>query len=180
MKNLERTYRVPNDKATRERIGPGEEYPMSGIEARLRELGIELPAAVPPVAAYVPVKVSGSLAFVAGQIPMRNGKMLATGRVGHDVSPEQAIECARQCGLNALAALRQHLGSLDRVSQIVRVGVFVACDEAFTDHPKIANGASELFQEVFGDAGKHARAAVGAPSLPRGAPVEVEVIAEIR
>ncbi|HEX8875128.1 MAG TPA: RidA family protein [Phycisphaerales bacterium] len=153
---------------------------MSTPEQRLKELGIELPNPVPPVAAYVPVKVAGTMAFVAGQIPMKDGQMIASGRVGHEVAPDKAVECARQCGLNALAALRQHLGSLDRVSQIVRVGVFVACDEKFTDHPKIANGASELFQAVFGDAGKHARAAVGAPSLPRGAPVEVEVIAEIR
>lgn len=149
-------------------------------ELALSRLGIVLPIPASPIAAYVPVKVAGTMAFVAGQIPMKDGQMIASGRVGHEVAPDKAVECARQCGLNALAALRQHLGSLDRVTQIVRVGVFVACDEKFTDHPKIANGASELFQAVFGDAGKHARAAVGAPSLPRGAPVEVEVIAEIR
>jgi len=148
-------------------------------ESRLAELGIALPAAVPPVAAYIPVRIAGNLAFVAGQIPMRDGKLIASGIVPTAVPMGIAVECARQCAINALAALKAELGDLARIKQIVRVGVFVACTPDFTDHPQIANGASELLQQVFGEPGKHARAAVGAPSLPRGAPVEVELMVEL-
>lgn len=148
-------------------------------EARLAELGITLPPAVPPVAAYIPVRIAGNLAFVAGQIPVREGKLIASGIVPAAVPTNIAVECARQCAINALAALKAELGELSRIRQIVRVGVFVACSPEFTDHPQIANGASEFLQQVFGDAGKHARAAVGAPSLPRGAPVEVELVCEL-
>lgn len=148
-------------------------------ESRLAELGIALPPAVPPVAAYIPVRIAGGMAFVAGQIPMREGKLIASGIVPTAVSTGVAIECARQCAINALAALKAELGELSRIKQVVRVGVFVACTPDFIDHPQIANGASEFLQQVFGDAGKHARAAVGAPSLPRGAPVEVELVCEL-
>lgn len=153
---------------------------MQTPEQRITELGITLPPAVPPVAAYIPVRVAGNLLFVAGQIPMREGKLIATGGVPEKVSVADAAACAKQCAINALAALKAELGELSRVKQIVRVGVFVACGPEFTDHPQVANGASELLQQVFGEAGKHARAAVGAPSLPRGAPVEVELVCEIR
>ena len=153
---------------------------MTTPEDRLAEIGISLPPAVPPVAAYIPVRMAGNLAFVAGQIPMREGKLMASGSVPEKVSVEDAAACARQCAINALAALKAELGELSRVKQVVRVGVFVACGAGFTDHPQVANGASELLQQVFGESGKHARAAVGAPSLPRGAPVEVELVCEIR
>lgn len=149
-------------------------------EARLAELGITLPPAMPPVAAYIPVRIAGGMAFVAGQIPMREGKLIAQGIVPGGVSLSIAVECARQCAINALAALKAELGELSRIKQVVRVGVFVACSPDFTDHPQVANGASELLQQVFGEAGKHARAAVGAPSLPRGAPVEVELMCELK
>lgn len=131
------------------------------------------------MASYVPVTQGNGLAFVAGQVPIEDGKLLATGRVGEAVSLEQGQELARRCALQALAALNDELGSLDRVRRILKVTVWVASGEGFFDQPKVANGASDLLVEVFGEAGKHARAAVSAPSLPLGAPVEVEVIADI-
>jgi enamine deaminase RidA (YjgF/YER057c/UK114 family) len=132
-----------------------------------------------PVASYVPVVVSGGLAFVAGQVPLREGKPIATGRLGEGIDTEEGAALARQCALQALAALRAELGSLDRVTRIVKVGVFVASADTFTEQPKVANGASDLLGEVFGEAGKHARAAVGVSALPLGVPVEVELIAEV-
>ena len=149
------------------------------IEERLRELGIELPPPPSAVASYVPVRVSGSLAFVAGQVPLVEGEMLHPGKLGTDISVEQGAEAARRCALQALAALREALGSLDRVRGIVQVSVFVASAAGFTDESKVANGASDLLVEVFGDAGRHARAAVGVAELPLGASVEVALIAEI-
>jgi enamine deaminase RidA (YjgF/YER057c/UK114 family) len=149
------------------------------VQDRLEELGIELPPAAKPVASYVPVAQGNGLAFVAGQVPLEDGKPLTTGRVGESVSLEQGQELARRCALQALAALNDALGSLDRVRRILKVTVWVASGEGFFDQPKVANGASDVLVEVFGEAGKHARAAVSAPSLPLGAPVEVEVIADI-
>jgi enamine deaminase RidA (YjgF/YER057c/UK114 family) len=149
------------------------------VEQRLAELGMDLPPAPKPVASYVPVSTSGDLAYVAGQVALEDGKPVATGRVGEDLSVEEANSLARRCALQALAALKEELGSLDRVRRILKVTVWVASGETFTDHPKVANGASDLLVEVFGEAGKHARAAVGAPSLPLGAPVEVEMIVAI-
>jgi enamine deaminase RidA (YjgF/YER057c/UK114 family) len=131
------------------------------------------------VASYVPVVVSGGLAFVAGQVPLREGKPVATGRLGEGIDTEEGEGLARQCALQALAALRAELGSLDRVTRIVKVGVFVASADTFTEQPKVANGASDLLGEVFGEAGKHARAAVGVSALPLGVPVEVDLIAEV-
>jgi enamine deaminase RidA (YjgF/YER057c/UK114 family) len=151
-----------------------------GPEARLRDLGIDLPPAAAPVASYVPVAVAGNLAFVAGQVPLEDGKPMVTGRLGADLQTEEGARWARRCGLQALAALRAELGSLDRVARVVKVTVWVASTEGFMEQPRVANGASDLFVELFGDAGKHARAAVSAPALPLGAPVEVEVVAEIR
>ena len=148
-------------------------------EDRLKELGIELPPAPQPLASYVPVSVSGGFAFVAGQVPMAEGKPLVTGKLGDDIDVATGAEAARRCALQALAALRSELGSLDRVSRIVRLGVFVASASGFTDQPKVANGASDLLAEVFGESGRHARIAVGVSELPLGAPVEVEVLAEI-
>jgi enamine deaminase RidA (YjgF/YER057c/UK114 family) len=149
------------------------------VEERLAELGLELPPAPKPVASYVPVATDDGVAYVAGQIPMEEGKPLATGRVGEDLSVEEAHALARRCALQALGALKEELGSLDRVRRVIKVTVWVASSETFTEHPQVANGASDLLVEVFGEAGKHARAAVGTPSLPLGAPVEVEMIVSI-
>jgi enamine deaminase RidA (YjgF/YER057c/UK114 family) len=148
-------------------------------ERRLNELGIELPPIARPVASYVPVVISGSLAFVAGQVPLSDGRPTIVGKVGSEVSLEDGIDGARRCALQALSALRAELGSLDRVRRIVRVGVFVASADGFTDQPKVANGASDVLAEIFGDEGRHARAAVGVAELPLGVPVEVEVLAEV-
>ena len=149
------------------------------IEERLQELGIELPPAAAPVASYVPVKRGGGVAFVSGQVPMEEGSPIATGRLGAGISLEEGVDLARRCALQALAALRDELGSLDAVKGILRVGVFVASTPDFTDQPKVGNGASDLLVEVFGEAGRHARAAVGCPSLPLGVPVEIELTVEI-
>ncbi|MDZ4830597.1 MAG: RidA family protein [Phycisphaerae bacterium] len=154
---------------------------MTQIAARLAELSITLPVAPKPVAAYVPAVRTGNLIFVSGQLPMASGQLLATGPVPSRTSLDAANAAARQCGLNALAILADQLGGdLDRVERIVRLGVFVCSDLGFTDQPKVANGASELFQQVFGEKGRHARAAVGSIALPLGASVEVELIAEVR
>jgi enamine deaminase RidA (YjgF/YER057c/UK114 family) len=150
-----------------------------GVSDRLQELGIQLPPAARPVASYVPVTRGGGLAFVAGQVPLEEGKPVVTGRVGESISIEKGQELARRCALQALAALEEELGSLDRVRRIVKVTVWVASGESFIDQPKVANGASDVLVEVFGEAGKHARASVSAPSLPLGSPVEVELIAEV-
>ncbi|MBD3729235.1 MAG: RidA family protein [Sphingomonadales bacterium] len=149
------------------------------IEARLEELGIELPVAAAPVAAYVPVVLAGGLAHVSGQLPFVGGQ-LVTGRLGEDVTLEDGTAAARACGLMILAQLKAALGSLDRVERIVKLGAFINSTGAFTDQPKVANGASELMAEVFGDAGKHARSAVGVPVLPLGAAVEVDAIVAVR
>ena len=146
--------------------------------ARLAELGLELPAVVPPVAAYVPAVQSGDLVFTSGQLPMTGGQLGAVGKVGALVSPEQAKELARVCALNALAAVDALVG-LDRVQQVVKVVGFVASAPDFTGQPAVANGASELLGAVFGDAGAHARSAVGVAALPLDAPVEVELIVRV-
>jgi enamine deaminase RidA (YjgF/YER057c/UK114 family) len=149
------------------------------IEERLAELGIELPSAPAPVASYVPVTVAGDLAFVAGQVPIQDGAVMLTGRLGAEVDLEQGQEAARRCALQAISALRDALGSLDRVLQIPQVSVFVASVPGFTDQPKVANGASDVLVEIFGEAGKHARVSVGVVELPLGAPVEVVLLARI-
>lgn len=150
-----------------------------GAEDRLSELGLELPPVAAPLASYVPVVMAGGFAFVSGQVPLSEGRPLWTGKLGADLDVEAGAEAARRCALQALAALRAELGSLDRIRRIVRLSVFVASAEGFTSQPQVANGASDLLSEVFGDAGRHARAAVGVAELPLGAPVEVEVLAEI-
>jgi enamine deaminase RidA (YjgF/YER057c/UK114 family) len=148
------------------------------IRQRLDELGIVLPQAATPVAAYVPVVVTGNLAHVSGQLPFIDGQ-LVTGRLGEDVPLERGTAAARACGLMILAQLEAALGSLDRVTRIVKLGAFVNSAAHFTDQPKVANGASELMAEVFGEAGQHARSAVGVPVLPLGAAVEVDAIVEV-
>ena len=149
------------------------------IDAKLAELGLTLPEAAAPVAAYVPVVIAGGLAYVSGQVSFVDGVLLK-GRLGEDVSVDQGIAAARGCGLMILAQLKAALGSLDRVERVVKLGAFVNCTADFTDQPKVANGASELMVAVFGEAGKHARAAVGAPSLPLGVAVEVDAIVAVR
>ncbi|HEX9236018.1 MAG TPA: RidA family protein [Actinomycetota bacterium] len=151
-----------------------------GAEQRLRSLSIDLPPASAPVASYVPVVLAGGLAFVAGQIPLSEGRVLTPGKLGAELGVDEGAAAARRCALQALSALRAELGSLDRVGRILKVTVFVASAPGFTDQPKVANGASDLLTEVFGDDGRHARAAVGVAELPLGAAVEVELIAEIR
>ena len=153
---------------------------MSAAEDRLRALGLTLPAVVPPVAAYVPAVRSGSFVYTSGQLPMVDGALPATGKVGGDVSPEQAHELARACALNALAAIKSVLGDLDDVVQVVKVVGFVAADPSFSGVPAVVNGASELLRAVFGDAGAHARSAVGVAVLPLDAPVEVELVVQVR
>jgi enamine deaminase RidA (YjgF/YER057c/UK114 family) len=144
--------------------------------ARLAELGIVIPEVVPPVAAYVPAVVTGRYVYTSGQLPMRDGAMIAEGLVGSDVDPEAAKDCARQCAINALAAAQSVIGSLDRVTRVVKVVGFVASAPGFTGQPGVINGASELLLEIFGDAGRHARSAVGVAALPINAPVEVEMV----
>jgi enamine deaminase RidA (YjgF/YER057c/UK114 family) len=149
------------------------------ISERLAELGIELPQAAAPVAAYVPVVVTGNLAHVSGQLPFVGGR-LVTGRLGEDVSLDQGKAAARACGLMILAQLQAALGSLDRVERVVKLGAFICSADTFPDQPLVANGASELMAEVFGEAGKHARSAVGVPVLPLGAAVEVDAIVALK
>jgi enamine deaminase RidA (YjgF/YER057c/UK114 family) len=151
---------------------------MTSPHARLAELGMELPPVVAPLAAYVPAVQSGSMVYVSGQLPMVDGKLQATGKVGGGVSAEQARDLAERCGLNALAAIDALVG-LENVVKVVKVVGFVASAEGFTGQPAVVNGASELFGSVFGEAGKHVRSAVGVAELPLGAPVEVEVVVEV-
>lgn len=148
-------------------------------EARLKELGIELPT--PPAAAgmYAPCVQTGNLLFVSGQIPQRDGKPAAIGKCGAEIDVETGAGLAALCAFNALAIVREHLGSLDRVVKAVRVGGFVASAPGFVQHPQVVNGASRVLLDVFGDAGKHARAAVGMAELPLGVPVEVEFLFEV-
>ena len=148
-------------------------------EERLRDLGLELPPAPSPVASYVPVVVSGNLAFVSGQVPMAEGKLLWSGRIGAELDVSAGAEAAQRSALQCLAVLRAEFGTLDRIRRVVKASVFVASTEGFTEQPKVANGASDLFVAVWGEAGKHARAAVGCIALPLGAPVEVELVVEI-
>ena len=148
-------------------------------EERLAELGLSVPDVAAPVAAYIPAVRSGQHVYTSGQLPLREGRLLMTGKVGSEVSAEQGVECARQCVLNALAAVRAELGDLSRVKRIVKVVAFVASAPDFTGQPGVANGASELLGEVFGDVGRHARSAVGVAVLPLDAPVEVELVVEV-
>ena len=153
---------------------------MSRISKRLTELGLTLPTAPKPVAAYVPWVRTGNLVFISGQIPFREGKLIATGAVPSQCGLDAVQAGAKQCVLNALAVLNSALeGDLDRVVRIVRVGAFVCSDAGFTDQPKVANGASELLVSLFGEGGRHARAAVGSIALPLGAAVEIEMIVEV-
>ena len=153
---------------------------MGTVQKRLEQAGLGLPTPPRPVASYLPAARVGDLVFVSGQIPVRDGELTARGPVPSATSLEDARQAARQCVLNGLAVLADHLdGDLDRVRRIVRIGVYVACDPGFEDQPRVANGASDLLEEIFGEAGRHARAAVGSIGLPLGATVEVEMVAEV-
>lgn len=149
------------------------------VAARLAELGLTLPQPAPAVGNYVPFVVTGNLVFVSGQLPLEDGKLYVTGRLGAEVTLEEGARGARQCGLNLLAQVQAAAGGLDRVRRVVRLTGFVACTPDFTDQPKVINGASDLMVQVLGDAGRHARVAVGAPSLPLNAAVEIEGVFEI-
>lgn len=149
-------------------------------EAKLRELGIELPGAATPLGSYVAAVTTGNLVYLSGQLPLVDGRLAATGKVGADLSAEDAASLARICAINALAALKAQIGSLDKVTRCVKITGFVACATDFISHPKVINGASDLIAAVFGDAGRHSRAAVGAPVLPMDSPVEIEFIFEVK
>ena len=153
--------------------------PMSDISRRLAALGISLPEPAAPVAAYVPAVLAGNLLHVSGQVPFEEGALM-TGRLGEDRDLVFGTRAARACAIMLLAQIGKALGSLDRVERIVKLGVFVNSAADFTDHPKVANGASELMEAVFGEAGKHARSAVGVPTLPLGAAVEVDAVVAVR
>lgn len=153
------------------------------VEQRLAELGLVVPDVAPPVAAYVPAVRDGDLVWTSGQLPMVGGALVTSGKVGEGeglVSPEQAQDLARICALNALAAVKSVIGDLDQVAQVIKVVGFVASDPGFTGQPGVVNGASELLGQVFGDAGVHARSAVGVAVLPLDAPVEVEITVRVR
>ena len=152
---------------------------MSEVEARLAELGRTLPGVAAPVAVYVPAVRSGSYVFTSGQLPMVDGSLAATGKVGAEVSAEDAKQLAATCALNALAAVKAEVGDLAAVRRVVKVVVFVSSAPDFTAQAQVANGASELLGEVFGEAGRHARSAVGVAVLPLDAPVEVELVVEV-
>jgi enamine deaminase RidA (YjgF/YER057c/UK114 family) len=151
---------------------------MSSVEDRVAELGLALPAASKPVAAYIPAVVTGNLVFTSGQLPMVEGALTATGKVGAEVDADAAKAMAAQCVLNGLAAARSAIGSLDRITRVVKVVGFVASTPDFTGQPGVINGASELLAEIFGEAGTHARSAVGVAALPLDAPVEIEFLFE--
>jgi enamine deaminase RidA (YjgF/YER057c/UK114 family) len=153
---------------------------MSAVEDRLAELGLSVPELVPPVAAYVPVVRDGDLVFTSGQLPMVDGALAATGKVGAEVDADAAKALAETCALNAIAAIKSEVGDLDTVWRVVKVVGFVASDPGFTGQPGVINGASELLVKAFGDKGVHARSAVGVAALPLDAPVEVEVIVSVR
>lgn len=151
---------------------------VSAVETRLQELGLELPGVAAPVAAYVPAVISGNLVYTSGQLPFVNGGLPTAGKVGAEVSAQDAASYAAICAVNALAAIKAQIGDLDRITRIVKVVGFVASEPSFTGQPAVINGASELLGKVFGEAGSHARSAVGVAVLPLDAPVEIEMIVE--
>jgi enamine deaminase RidA (YjgF/YER057c/UK114 family) len=152
---------------------------MSRVEQKLSEAGLSLPPPPQPLAAYVPAKRIGDLVYCSGQIPISRGRLLHTGQVGSDVTLEHGYACARQCALNALAAVKAEVGNLDRVAQVVQVRGFVNSAPGFDRQPEVLNGASDMLVSLFGQAGTHARAAVGVSALPRNAPVEVELVVRL-
>lgn len=152
---------------------------MPDFASKIADLGLELPVVPKPVASYVPSVRTGNLVFVSGQVPFKDGKLLGTGSVPGQVSVEEAQGMARQCVLNGLAVLAAEVGSLDRLKRVIRLGCFVNSEPGFGEQPKVANGASDLLHEIFGEAGQHARAAVGSSGLPLDVPVEIEFLFEV-
>jgi len=152
---------------------------MTSPEEALAQLGLTVPEVVKPVAAYVPAVRSGDYVHTSGQLPMKAGTLMTTGKLGAEVSPEEGYACAQQCALNAIAAVKAEIGDLSLVKRVVKVVAFVASAPDFTAQPQVANGASELLGKVFGDAGQHARSAVGVAVLPLDSPVEVEIVVEL-
>lgn len=149
-------------------------------EEKIKELiGIDLPPAPKPLAAYIPAQQTGNLVFTSGQLPMKEGNLIAIGKVGGDVNEEIGMDCAKQCALNCLSAVKSVIGSLDKIDQIIKLVVFVNSAAGFSGQPKIANGASEFLVQVFGEKGKHARSALGVSELPLNAPVEIEMVVRI-
>ncbi len=181
-------YTLPCSPTLRNRFHPNQSDSSERIpivthatnENRLHELGITLPKPPKPVASYVPCVQTGSHLIISGQVPFADGKLLMTGALPGAGSIEDAAAAARQCALNALAVARDHLGSLDRISRVLKLTIFVASEPRFPDQPKVANGASDLMVDIFGDAGRHARAAVGCSALPLNTTVEVEVLLEVK
>jgi enamine deaminase RidA (YjgF/YER057c/UK114 family) len=153
---------------------------MGVVESRLAEVGLVVPPVSVPVAAYVPAVRGGNLVFTSGQLPMRDGQIMITGRLGVDVDEATAADCAAQCALNALSAVKSVIGDLDKVVRVVKVVGFVASDPAFVNQPIVINGASAVFAQAFGDDGIHARSSLGVAALPLNSPVEVELIVEVR
>lgn len=151
-----------------------------GIEQKIAELGLSLPDVAPPAGSYVPAVVNGNLVFTSGQLPLVDGKLMAEGHVGAEVSAEDANRMAARCALNALAAIKSVIGNLDRVEQVIKVVGFVSSSPDFTAQPAVINGASDLLGQIFGEAGVHARSAVGVAVLPLNAPVEVELIVQFK
>ena len=152
---------------------------MSAVEDRLAELGLSVPEVTAPLASYVPAVISGSCVYTSGQLPFISGALQATGRLGSEIEVDEGVSLAQICGLNAIAAVKSVIGDLDRVVQVVRVTGFVASSPEFTSQPAVINGASDLLGEIFGDAGSHARSAVGVSVLPKDALVEIEMIVEV-
>lgn len=153
---------------------------MSAVEDRLAELGLEVPEVAAPVAAYVPVVQDGNLVYTSGQLPLTGGKLGAAGKVGAEVTAEEAAKLAQTCALNAIAAVKSQVGDLDKVTRVIKVVGFVASDPSFTGQPAVINGASELLAKAFGERGAHARSAVGVAALPMDAPVEVEIVVSVQ
>ncbi len=171
-------FAIPDQQPLRAALNSPRSVAMS-VESQLSHLGLQLPEAPRPVAAYIPCVRTGSLLFVSGQLPFAAKQLLATGPVPSETTIEQAQEAGKQCVLNALAIAKAELGSLERIQRVVRLGVFVQSDNGFTQQPQVANGASEFVQLLFGDSGKHARAAIGVNALPLNASVEIEFIFEV-
>lgn len=149
------------------------------VNEKLKELGIEIPPAPKPLASYIPSVKVGSLVYTAGQVPVKNGELQFKGKVGKNISLEEAVKAAKLCAVNCLSAVKSAIGDLDKIDRIVKVTVFVASDDGFNDQPKVANGASDFLVEVFGENGMHVRSAVGVSELPLGAPVEIEMIVQV-
>lgn len=150
------------------------------FEEKLKELGIEIPEAPMPLASYIPSTIVGNLVYTAGQVPLINGKLKNAGLVGRDISMTDAQEAAKTCAINCLSVVKKAIGDLNKIKRIVKLTVFVASEDGFVDQPKVANGASDLLVEIFGENGKHVRSAVGVTALPLNAPVEIEMIAELK